>query len=273
MITLNHIYKITLHLVLAVLLTACSNIAEDERIIYVGPQPSPVDPVDTTETYRQNVLIEDFTGQRCSNCPTAASIIDQLLEAYGDSIIVPVAIHSGSFGVAEPKGLMTTIASNYFPTGHGQPVGRINRGEAVDEYTSWGALVTKEMAKTAALKLAITTDYAVTSGSLVIKATATASKDITAKYQLWLIEDGITATQIMPDGSYNYSYVHNHVFRDAINGIWGEDVTITGNRTDTNLPEHTYTLSTNYAAENCSVVAFIYNDDGVLQVTKTKIIQ
>lgn len=42
------------------LLASCSNIAEDERYIYVKPAE-----------VKRSVLIEDFTGQRCINCPNA----------------------------------------------------------------------------------------------------------------------------------------------------------------------------------------------------------
>ena len=38
---------------------SCSNIDEDERLIYVKPAD-----------VGRAVLIEDFTGQKCVNCPT-----------------------------------------------------------------------------------------------------------------------------------------------------------------------------------------------------------
>ena len=53
-------------------MAACSHIAEDEQLIEVA-----VDDMPTNEIMR-NVLLEDFTGQRCVNCPKAAEIIHQL---------------------------------------------------------------------------------------------------------------------------------------------------------------------------------------------------
>ena len=58
--------KIHLSLIL-LLLTACSNIGEDERLIYVKPEPA-----------KRVVLLEDFTGQRCVNCPKGTEVIEQL---------------------------------------------------------------------------------------------------------------------------------------------------------------------------------------------------
>ena len=46
------------------LLLACSNIDESERFIYVPP-------IDA----QRAVLIEDFTGQACVNCPAASDVI------------------------------------------------------------------------------------------------------------------------------------------------------------------------------------------------------
>ena len=56
------------------MLTACSQIDEGERLIYVEP----------TEAQRV-VLVEDFTGQKCVNCPNATNVLHEILEAYGDA--------------------------------------------------------------------------------------------------------------------------------------------------------------------------------------------
>ena len=85
--------------------TACSNIAEDERLIYVKPADA-----------QRKVLIEDFTGQRCINCPNAADKIEQLKEEYGTSIIA-VGIHSGPLAVfsrGKILGLRTEEGDAYY---------------------------------------------------------------------------------------------------------------------------------------------------------------
>ena len=56
-------------LLTALLMVACSHIDEDEQLIYVKPAP-----------VERCVLIEDFTGQRCVNCPNAAEEIEKLIE-------------------------------------------------------------------------------------------------------------------------------------------------------------------------------------------------
>ena len=63
-----------------------------------------VNPIDTiTNTYVKNVLVEDFTGHLCPNCPDAAREIDAIHDIYGEQIIA-MAIHvSKSFARPYPS--------------------------------------------------------------------------------------------------------------------------------------------------------------------------
>ena len=86
--------------------TAVSHIDEADRLIYVKPAPA-----------ARCVLLEDFTGQRCLNCPTATNIVAQLQEAYGDSVFIAVAIHGGPLGFKgndKLVGLATDVGDEYF---------------------------------------------------------------------------------------------------------------------------------------------------------------
>ena len=75
---------------------------------------------------------------------------------------------------------------------------------------------------------------------------------------------------MMPDGTRNDNYVHRHVFRDAVNGQWGDEIIVKeGYSID---KDYTFTISEDWVPENLSVVAFVYNNSGVLQVTKAKLI-
>ena len=70
-------------LALTGVLVACDNIPEDERLVYVKPAP-----------VARTVLIEDFTGQRCVNCPNATEAIEALIEQYGDTGVIAVGQES-----------------------------------------------------------------------------------------------------------------------------------------------------------------------------------
>lgn len=252
---------------MAIAFGSCTPIDENDRLIEVDKPQA-----------QRAVLIEDFTGQWCPNCPNAATEIESLMETYGSDVVIPVAIHSGpqgfQGGTAEIPGLMTDLGNEYYNK-YGidyQPQGVIDKGNK-QAYTAWAAAVRAELQKTALLSIAIDNDFAETTRQLTIRTTLTSVKGIdgvSGKLQLWLVEDGIKSIQIMPDGSYNQGYIHNHVFRDAVNGTWGEEVSMTENTpTETT---HTYTIPASWNASKVAVVAFVYDASGVLQVAKKAII-
>ncbi len=242
---------------LLLLLASCSDIAEDERLIYVEPAKA-----------ARNVLIEDFTGQRCVNCPKAAEAIHEIQDLYGENIIA-VAIHCGPFGglSAKNNGLMTESGKDYwkawFEDTQGQPVAKINRGAATDDYKNWSSLVAESLKQTTDVTIGATVNYTPGVPFLTINATSRANSGRKAKIQAWLTEDDIVALQKMPDGSFNSNYVHQHVFRATVNGPWGEEV-VYGEE------EQTFSWMTNldstWKLENMHVVIFVYDDKGVEQV-------
>ena len=75
------------------LLFSCDYIDENERFIVVDSHFEQPD----TESVVKNVLLEDFTGQRCVNCPRGSEVIEQLQEAYPERLIA-VGIHGGPLG-------------------------------------------------------------------------------------------------------------------------------------------------------------------------------
>ena len=70
---------------------ACDTIEENERYIEK----------EIVETKR-NVLLEDFTGQNCPNCPQAHRVVNALKEQYGESVVA-VSIHAGHFAYEEGR--------------------------------------------------------------------------------------------------------------------------------------------------------------------------
>ena len=131
--------------------------------------------------------------------------------------------------------------------------------------TEWVAAVKEELAKPAPLRLEGTAVLADNAIDITVKAEGT-DGIVMGKLQVWLLEDSITALQLMPNGKVNQQYVHNHVFRTAVNGTWGEDFSVEEGKSEQrtmSLP-----LQPAWKKENLSIVAFVYNDSGVQQATK-----
>lgn len=260
----NNIYNKFAICAAALSLMACSNIDEDDRFIEV-------EPVEVAK----RVLIEDFTGQRCVNCPNASEMIESLQEQYGAENVIAVGIHSGPFSKTvtyQPFPLWTETGDYYFNSWgiDAQPTGVIDRKTVSSTYQSWGTIVRDALQASAPLTLDATTSYDEATRTVTINVNAKGVLDVTGKLQLWLTEDNITNIQYMPDGSVNTQYVHNHVFRTAVNGQDGEDFSIAWDEEKT--VTSTYVLDEAWKAENMSVVAFVYNNSGVQQVVKVPVI-
>lgn len=252
---------------------SCSNIDEGDRLIYVKP----------AEVGRA-VLIEDLTGQRCINCPDGNDIINGIIKTYGEDNVIAVGIHCGPLGFAgnsKRVGLKTDTGDEYYThwangTNLGQPSAIFNRKKGkgpIDNYNNWAAEVGRIISEKANLSVDIANAYDAKTRTLTTKVGAFGvNGTVSGKLQVWIVEDGIKAMQMMPDGSANLDYVHNHVFRAAVNGTWGEEVTVKEGETTTKQYSYEH-LPETWNAENISVVAFVYNDNGVENVAKKHIVE
>ena len=111
---------------LTLTMSACSHIDESDRLIYVKPAD-----------VKRRVLLEDFTGQRCVNCPKASDEIKALQEQYGEDHVIAVGIHSGPLGFytkGDYLGLSTEVGDEYYDHWalEYQPVGLIDRGAPLE---------------------------------------------------------------------------------------------------------------------------------------------
>lgn len=254
---------------MAMAAASCSNIDEGERLIYVKP----------AEVGRA-ILIEDFTGQRCINCPTGTEIINGIVDTYGEDNVIAVGIHSGPLGFAgnsKTVGLMTDTGNEYYTRWDkenkmGQPWVIFNRKTSPDShYNNWAAMVGTIISEKANLSVKIANAYDAATRTLTTTVGADGvNGTVNGKLQVWIVEDGVKALQMMPDGKSNKEYIHNHVFRAAVNGTWGEDVTVKEGETTTK--QYSYKLPETWNADNIAVVAFVYNDGGVENVAKKHLV-
>lgn len=257
---------------MAMAAASCSNIDEGDRFIEVNP----VNP----EEVGRAILIEDFTGQTCNNCPTGTEIINGIVDTYGEDNVIAVGIHSGPLGfagTATAVGLMTDTGNEYYThwdkeNKMGQPWVVFNRKTSPDNhYYNWAAMVGTIISEKANLTVNIANAYDAASRTLTTTVRADGvNGTVNGKLQVWIVEDGVKALQKMPDGKINKEYIHNHVFRAAVNGTWGEDVTVKEGETTTK--QYSYVLPEKWNADNIAVVAFVYNDDGVENVAKKHLV-
>lgn len=249
----------------AIALCSCSVIDENERFVEL-PQ---------TEVNRA-VLIEDFTGQSCVNCPEASAIIHELEEQYGDDAIVAIGIYSGPLGEPESAtaiNLVTQLGQTYwdawFDIQTAQPVGLINRQGPLDKEV-WKRQVAEMIEQPTQVSIQAETDYDAESRTLKIHTSTTGFASMSGRLQVVLVEDSIVGYQkVLGSSKPNRQYVHNHVLRAAVNGEWGETMSIGTSAQDR---DYTFVFPDEWIAENMQVVVFFTteNKKEVLQVKKIK---
>lgn len=260
-------FSITTLFALAVFaFSACDEVDENGRF------EGPVDVV-----AKKNVLIEDFTGQRCVNCPTAAEQIATIQTTYPENVIA-VSIHGGSLSVSEETsavGLATQQGQAYndYWGVNSWPKGLVDRVGGLQDHTVWLGSVLPRLITAPKVQISVADNalsYDEATRQLTVTPTVTAEETVEGKLQVWLTESHIIAPQFMPDGSGNTAYEHNHVFRASVNDPYGDELSLAAGESGTK--EYTYTLAEKYVPANCALVIFFYNEaDGVMQVIEKHI--
>lgn len=249
---------------LIVLLVGCDNVTPDRRWIDISPA-----------TVRRNVLIEEFTGQACLNCPQAAKEISALQKIYTADRLVAVSIHAGSlslFPSSKVRGLRTTLGDSYYQRwGIGAlPHALINRRGSTSIRDKWGGYVYEEIQQETPLRLSLSCQYHADTRTVDIQTQLKAlSTEVKGRLQLWLVEDSVEAIQQLPGNQVDRHYLHRHVLRTAINGDWGQETTLEKETLATQ--KHQYVLPTDCVPHHAWIVAFVYNASGVLQVERCRV--
>lgn len=285
---LKRIYFAGVSLLMASAFVACDDISEKDRFIFVAETPgTPGNPENPGEsvTFERVVLIEDYTGQNCVNCPDAHKVIEAMEEQYGDGIVA-VSIHGGKMAISQDYTVFGALVGLANPEGEyyntkfnitSWPKGMINRTGTIYDYASWASVVRTERNRSTDLGINLDADLvakadAEDTKSVDISIELIPQEDINGMLQVWVLESGIVARQTTMTGRDN-NYVHNNVLRAAVNGNDGEAIDLKKDKNET----VSYSIDVRYNdkerwnAENLSIVAFVYDADGVHQVAKAKV--
>lgn len=238
----------------AIFFSSCANVDEGDRYIKV----------ESSEAKRA-VLVEEFTGQKCINCPEAHEQLAQIQKEYGEDKVIAVCIHASALAMSPLK---TKVGEEYYKywKPEGVPTAVINRTACLSQVSAWAGIINSELQKPTSVSLSMTNKYNAANRQLLIDVNALSREKFDGKLQVWIIEDGIVAKQLLKGNRVDANYVHNHVFRAAVNGTWGTDIALQEN-VETKS-KFSIQLDAKWNEKNVSIVAFVYNDSGVQQVIK-----
>ena len=230
----------------------------------------------------KNVLLEDYTGVRCNNCPAAGELALQLQEQYGHRVIV-LSVHAGF--LAQPVGgypnFMTPEGTEWYSQFgfDSNPIGTVNRklngGSYGYQSEEWTDAVATTLQEKATVAMASNVEYDEATRNLKVDVISKALVELPDTYSLTvcIMEDSIVGRQLAYAGNVE-DYVHRHVFRTTMNGTWGEELNTTVLAPKDQVKKsYSVTLDEAYNANQCYVIAYVANTDTkeVLQVIEKKI--
>ena len=234
----------------------------------------------------QKILIEDYTGHTCGNCPKAARTAKGLKDIYGDRLVI-MSVHAGYYAQTEthpdssysydfrtPVGNdldASTSQGGFGISNAGNPNGMVNRkiynGNRIAAYGSWGTHVQNIIDSTdkANASIVIETSYNSSTRELSTTVKSAIFNDLSKTYKLcvYLLEDSIKNWQKDYDPNFpplnNPDYWHRDVLRASLNGTWGDLISPTGSGIEiTN--QYSININTTYRENYCKIIAFVYDD-------------
>lgn len=229
---------------------------------------------------QRKVLVEEFTGAKCTNCPDARVQLKTIADAHSGEVIVmelhpadhplghPIdGLSKFNFNVQDVSDIFKSIFRGYFPLGI--PTAGIDRTldgtDILIKRASWANIINGRLAQTSPIKLTLTNSYDAAKTTGTLKVNIAYTKTVTTKnfVSIAIIEDNIVDAQEFPlyiDTFYNFQ----HVFRKSFTAAGGNAIIDTiGTKEPGRVYEGSfkYTINPAWKPENCRIVVWVHNND------------
>lgn len=230
----------------------------------------------------KTVLIKDFTGARCVNCPAAAEYAHNLQHQLDEDHIFIMSVHAGY--LAQPVGsfpdFLTDEGTAWYNNHDSNPLFAVDHVALTDGNTfnegQIDAPVTAALEEEQTFEIVVGAQYDESNRQLQVSAQVIALTDMDGQFYITacLVEDNIVGWQTTPSG-VDKEYVFRNVFRGTINGAYGEEFEGFGVEAD-DMFYLTYNteIDANYNADECYLMVYVYDKsqgDKILQTTVKKI--
>lgn len=298
-------------LIPVMMLISCDKVKnpiEDPNAFLPPPAPNCVTPhIVKTNSLTMNfrkVLVEDYTGHTCGNCPRAAEDAEAIINKFQDSVVV-IAVHAGTqFSPPVlpdyPDDYRTTAGTawdQFFGmSAAGLPKGCVNRSQIPfpQPRSTWMSTTDALLNNPQEAKMLVTTtlDSAKMLLNVDVKTTFLTALSNSVSLCVVITEDSIVGAQkdyfppvgaTVVNGDERPDYEFEHMLRGAVNGSWGEVITgasVLANDTVSRSyncfqlnPWPVIPAKPKYNLKHTTVVAFLYytSTKVIIQVEKVKI--
>jgi hypothetical protein len=228
------------------------------------------------------VLIKDFTGARCVNCPAAAEYAHNLQHQLDEDHIFIMSVHAGF--LAQPMGqfpnFLTDEGTEWYNNHDSNPLFTVDHVALTDgnslKVEQIDTPVVTALDEEQSFEIVIGRQFDPTSRQLQVNIQAVSLTDRDGHFFITacLVEDNIVGWQIIPGGT-DKEYVFHNVFRGTLNGAYGEsfeDHHVDSD--DTFSISYNTEINADYNADECYVVVYVYDrnqGDKILQTAVKKI--
>ncbi len=221
----------------------------------------------STEPTLKTVVLENFTGINCPNCPSGHAIAESIRAANPDRVII-VGVHQGSYAVpsagqpdfrtAFGDALASQAALTGYPAGtinrHFFPAYAMNNGTAMSR-SYWAAASNQILAQSSPVNVGVKSTFDAVTRQLTVDVELyyTATPATSTNYiNVALLESNVIAYQAGASSNYN----HKNILRHFLTGQWGDtvkNIQAGAFRTKT----YTYTVPTTYNIVNCDIAVYV----------------
>lgn len=266
---------------------SCDQISDDDRYLTVDDPISPSDSTgsDTTDINApiyHSVLVEEFSGQLCVNCPAASEALEVMQEANGGpNKVIVVSIHAGrnmnlAIGVGQNpqfEGLATDFGEQLFSRYglQSEPNAVIDRTGGVLSQPNWLTAIVNGLRRETTVALSARSSYNEADRSVTVSVMGRAKSDFTGNAHVWLTEDSIVTMQLFSSGPV-IDHRFNNIFRTSATPIDGVPVTISAGEDMKEIYTTTIKLDDIWRPRHMAVVAFVDNSSGVVQAARTEVL-
>lgn len=213
----------------------------------------------STTPSNKNVVLEEYTGINCGNCPDGHRIANEIAAAHPNRVFV-INVHAGGYAANTYTTQFGNALANQ--TGlEGYPAGTVNRHVFSGSATTlnrgqWSGCSNTILNQSSPVNIAArgTLDWSTRELNITVQLYYTADEEnATNKLNIAILQDNVIGSQ--SGASYNPSqqvgsqYRHMHMLRHLITGQWGEEINTTtaGSFVEKN---YTYTIPASLGSPN-----------------------
>lgn len=275
----------------ALLWTACDKIPDNERLIQTStglgwPSDMP-EPAVPDLAKGKTIVLEDFTGVRCVNCPKAAEIAHELQGKYGERMIA-VELHAETLSIGELsaphegdvdlRSADAKVFAEYWAISS-LPKGLINRQQAAGlPRVQWSGVAEAVHAETPLVAVEATGRTSQKVDGLWVWAKGHFEEAYNTgelgdiHVIAMVLEDGFKVKQTSANG-VEEGYPHDHVLRQVMGGdAWGVKMEATDGMVTDFEYKGSVLIDPSWNIENLSVAVLVCNAKTKEILNATKVI-